>query len=52
MRTMTMTANEAKQRDRSECRREKAGYEMPDSAPMTMFCGLPVMVATLPELTR
>ena len=23
---------------------------MPDSAPMTMFCGLPVMVATLPQL--
>ena len=22
---------------------------MPDSAPITMFCGLPVIVATLPQ---
>ena len=26
----------------------KSRYEIPDSDPISMFCGLPVIVATLP----
>ncbi len=28
----------------------KARYEMPEKLPIIMFCGLPVIVATLPTL--